>query len=397
MLIMSFNRALQRELDSFFTKLSNSEFTIREATKGAFTQARAKMNDWGFARLNQVVCDSFYESCDHLTWKNHRLTAVDGSTLLLPNHESVREEFGVCNFGPNTDSVRSMATASMLYDVLNQVTLDARLAPFKNKNGKASGERALLEEHINSMEKDDLLLLDRGYPSFLIFFLLAANGVHFCARMKTGWWKEVRNFVESGEKERIVHFTLPKSQRAKLKGFPTWSDKKLACRLLRIQLDTGEIEVLCTSLTDMETYPHSEFKELYHLRWNEEEAYKLLKTRIELEDFSGKTANAVKQDFQAKILLLTLTAVYAHPVEERVKAEFRAEGNRKHAQKINRTNAISMTKDILIGILINKKIDLALQAFDKVVYSTREIIRPDRKFERKKIQKKPYSMNIKRL
>jgi hypothetical protein len=125
-----------------------------------------------------------------------------------------------------------------------------------------------------------------------------------------------------------------------------------------------------------------------------------LKNRIELENFSGKTAKAVKavkQDFYAKIFLLTLTAAYAPPTEERIKEEYKADENRKHDQKINRTNAISMTRNILIGVFLKKQYQKALKAFDDIVFSTREIIRPDRKNERKHQQKKPYSVNYKRL
>ncbi len=142
---------------------------------------------------------------------------------------------------------------------------------------------------------------------------------------------------------------------------------------------------------------YEDFGQLYHYRWNEEEAYKLLKSRVELEDFSGKTARAVKQDFFAKVFLMTLCAAYAHPIEEKVVAEYRAGEKRKHAQKINRTNALSMTQNILIGIIIKKKYEKALVAFDKIVANTREIVRPGRSYERKKRSKKPYSMNYKRL
>lgn len=77
-------------------------------------------------------------------------------------------------------------------------------------------------------------------------------------------------------------------------------DKKLGLRLIKIKLSTGQTEILCTSFTDTKKYAHEEFKELYNLRWTEEEAYKLLKSRAILEDFSGKTALVVKQDFFAK-------------------------------------------------------------------------------------------------
>jgi hypothetical protein len=43
-------------------------------------------------------------------------------------------------------------------------------------------------------------------------------------------------------------------------------------------------------LLDTAEYAAEEFDELYHCRCDEEEAYKLLKSRVEVEDFSGKTA-----------------------------------------------------------------------------------------------------------
>jgi hypothetical protein len=383
--------AIQRELDNFYKALTQSEFKIREVTKGALTQARSKLNEWAFIRLNEVAIDSFYNGADYYEWYGMRTLSVDGTRLVLPNHPSVIEEFGQHNFGPNADSPRSLALASMLYDVLNQVTIDAQIAPYSESEGD------LLSKHMDKIKQGDLLLLDRGYPCFWLLFMLKARGIEFCVRLKDNWWLKVKEFVDSGETERIVTFSLPKKDRNKLKDYPHLQDTTINCRLLRIELEDGKIEVLCTSLTDTEKYLYKEFKGLYHYRWNEEEAYKLLKSRIELEDFSGKTARAVKQDFHAKIFLLTLCAIYAHPIEERVIAEYKADENRKYDQKINRTNAISMTLDILIPVFVKKKYKIALDAFDSIVSSTREIIRSDRNVPRNKKPKKPYAMNYKRL
>ncbi len=392
-LIMSANRAIQRELDEFSKKIVSSDFSIRQVTKGAFSQARSKLNAWAFTRLNDVAVETFYNEAEYYAWHGKRLLSVDGTRLVLPNHPSIKAEYGESLYGPNADSPQSIAIASMLYDVLNQLVLDAQMAPFKSKNG----ERALLAKHMGKLEKGDLLLLDRGYPSLLLFFQLMAMGVDFCVRMKGSWWKQVRSFRESDEKETIVTFRLPDKDKGKMEGFPGWAEKSIECRLIKVELDTGETEILCTSLTDMEKYPIYEFKDLYHFRWNEEEAYKLLKNRVELEDFSGKTAVAVQQDFHAKIFLLTLSAAYAHPIEERVRNEYKADNQRKYDQKINRTNAISMTKEILVPLFIKHKYEEALKAFDEIVYKTREIIRPGRKNERKHKKKKPYCMNYKRL
>jgi hypothetical protein len=383
--------ALQRELDEFYKAINQQDLKIREITKGALSQSRAKLNEWAFTRLNEVAVNSFYDNAEYYVWFGMRLVAVDGTRLVLPNHPSVVEEFGQHSFGPKADSPRSLALASMLYDVLNQVTIDAQIAPYSESEGD------LLSKHLDKIKEGDLLLLDRGYPCFWLLFMLKARGIEFCVRLKDNWWLKVKDFAESKEKERIVTFSLPKKDRSKLKDYPHMQDATITCRLLKIELENGETEILCTSLTDIEKYPHEVFKPLYHLRWNEEEAYKLLKSRIELEDFSGKTARAVKQDFHAKIFLLTLCAIYAHPIEERVKAEYKADKNRKYDQKINRTNAISITLDILIPVFVRKQYDKALRSFDKIVSETREIIRPGRNIPRKKKPKKLYAMNYKRL
>ena len=390
-LIINFKSSIQRELDNFFKAISRSDFKIREVTKGAFTQARAKLNPWAFQRLNEVAADAFYDDAEYYVWHDMRVLALDGKRLVLPNHPSVVEEFGQQKFGPNADSPRSLAMGSMLYDVLNQITIDARLSPY------ASSERDLLMQHMDKVKTGDLLLLDRGYPCFWLLFLLKARGIQFCVRLKEDWWLQVKDFTESDEKERIVTFTLPKKDRKKLTDFPRMLDTTIICRLIKIELSDGSKEILCTSLIDSGKYLYEEFDKLYHYRWNEEEAYKLLKSRAELENFSGKTAHAIKQDFHAKVFLMTLCAAYAHPIEDRVVEEYKADQNRKFDQKINRTNALSMTQDILIGVFLRNQFEKAIEAFDKVVAETREIIRPGRSNPRKQRPKKPYSMNYKRL
>jgi len=383
--------ALQRDLDRFFKSVNDSEFNIRAVTKGGFSSARKKLNPWAFQRLNEVAVNTFYDEADYYVWGGHRLLAADGFNLVLPNHESVKEEFGEHFFGPKADSKRSLATCSLLYDVFNHVTLDAQIAPYTDS------EQSLLLKHLEKTQTGDLLLLDRGYPSFWLFFLLKACGLEFCVRLKEDWWLQVKDFSESDLLEQEVVFTLPKKDRKKLAAYPHFQDTTITCRLIKVILEDGTKEILCTSLLDTEKYPYEEFAELYHYRWCAEEAYKLLKCRAEVENFSGKTAISVKQDFFAKVFLMSLCAIYAFPIEEKVREEYKADENRKHDQQINHTHALAMTQDILVGVFLKNQFRKAIQAFDSLVGRTREIIRPGRNVVRNKKYKKPYSMNYKRL
>ena len=92
-------------------------------------------------------------------------------------------------------------------DTLNHLTIDAQIAPLCKYQ-----ERDLLLEHLNKVSSEDMLLLDRGYPCFWLLFLLKAKSIDFCVRLKSDWWLEVKQFVESDEIDKEVKFTLPQKR-----------------------------------------------------------------------------------------------------------------------------------------------------------------------------------------
>jgi hypothetical protein len=92
-----------------------------------------------------------------------------------------------------------------------------------------------------------------------------------------------------------------------------------------------------------------------------------------------------------------MCAAFSHPIEEKVIAEYKADDGKKHGQKINRTSALANTMDMLVPMFLKKKYSESLEAFDQIVYKTREVVRPGRKVPRHKKPKKPYNMNYKPL
>lgn len=391
LLTQGLSRSLQRELNSFYQKLQRSDYSLQYVTKGAFSRARAKLNPWAFKELNRVCNQSFYNNAPFKTWRGLRLLAIDGSTAVLPNHQSIKEKFGVANFGPYANSPRSVARLSMLYDLLNLTTLDGQMASYQ------TSERELAGRHLEEFNPlpSDLLLFDRGYPSLPLMYKLQAKGLNYCIRMNGDWWLEVRKMLADGEMDKEVIFELPSKERKGAAPLPDGT-YKIKCRLIAVLLPDGSQEILCTSICDKTILPYECFAELYHFRWNIEEGFKLFKSRMELEAFSGKTAIAVEQDYYASIFTMSLTATLAFPVDEKLKAE-QQNSQRKYARKVNRTNALSMTKELVRSLFVKKIIKPALDALDKILKSTTEIIRPNRTNPRKKTQKKPPSMNYKQL
>ena len=106
------------------------------------------------------------------------MLAVDGTRFLLPNHPSVIKDFGQHGMGANGDCQRSMAIGSILYDVLNQIAIDAAMTPY------ASSESSVLLGHLPRIKEGDLLLLDRGLSQLLAATSITCTENRFLCQAK---------------------------------------------------------------------------------------------------------------------------------------------------------------------------------------------------------------------
>lgn len=80
-------KSYQRELNEFYQAVESEDFLIQKVTKGAFTQARAKLSPKIFNKLSTITVEKFYQG-RHQAWGHYRLLSVDGSTIQLPKHKS---------------------------------------------------------------------------------------------------------------------------------------------------------------------------------------------------------------------------------------------------------------------------------------------------------------------
>ncbi len=81
-------------------------------------------------------------------------------------------------------------------------------------------------------------------------------------------------------------------------------------RVIKVTLPSGEVETLLTNLAE-KLLPVREAAELYFKRWGIETAFDTLKSKLQLENFSGKTEASVKQDFFASIYLMGFAEICA--------------------------------------------------------------------------------------
>lgn len=371
--LMNFiKRSYQDELDGFFQTLKGFEVARRIVSKVALTKARMKLKYEAFVELNHHLIDFFYRNFQPTTWHGFNLLAIDGSTVRLPRIKKIAEHFGVWHSKGGAEC--PIARVSQMFDVLNNLSIDATISP------KSVGERQLAAQHFLNLLPTDFILLDRGYPAYWLFNLILSLDSNFCARISCTKWKIIRRFYRSGNKEQIIYLPAPPTSRKQCleMGLDT---KPLRLRLIRVELDTGETEILVTSLIDPDLYPVHIFHELYHERWPVEEDYKTAKCWIEIENFSGKSVLSVYQDFHAKVFSKNVTSALAYPTRETVRESSKG---KKYEYQINFAQALSNTKNVIVLLFDRSKeaATLLISQLHEIFIKTIEPIRPGRKFPR---------------
>lgn len=369
--------SIQHELDQFFRQVHGNELPDIEVTNSAFSQARRKVKYETYCDISSQICQAFYDQYPYKTWCGFRLLAIDGSAVKIYGDDYCKYYFGMIDNGSETPY--ALARVSQCYDVLNHITLTAAISP------NSVGERQLALDHMDIIQSiNDLILIDRGYPGFCFFRQILQSNRNFCARVAVGSWTSITEpFLQSGENEQVIDYTPSKEIKAECQRLGLGADP-MKLRLIRIELSSGETEILITSLTDTRRFSYSLFKELYHLRWPVEEAYKLLKCRIEIENFTGKSVLATQQDFFARILMFNLTSMLIAPIDQQAEVK---SARTKLDYKVNRTQAFAKMKDFGILLFLRNSINSIIQRLHKFFLNNLSAIRPHRSSKRKKSKK----------
>ena len=367
-LLLNFRKGTNRdELDQFFETITDDPASVTPVSEAAFCRARQKLKPEALVTLNNVLLDSTNQQVVQQRWRGLRVLAVDGSTGRLPNLPAIEEYFGK----PSGSGV-PLARFSRLFDVLNNQILQADMVPY------ATGERELAAEYLLYSRPDDLFLYDRGYPAFWLFAFHAKEQRHYCARVRHDFHSEVKAFVADGAKERIVVLTPNAASMRQCREGHLPADP-LHVRLIRVELESGEVEVLITSLRDTKAYPYCAFAKLYALRWGIEENYKREKQRLEIENFSGRTPWVLLQDFHAKIFAQNLTAIFVRLAQWLADARYQ---HRRHGYRINFANALSKMKNNLVRLFLETSpLELSWRLLQRMADAV-EAVRPGRKFPR---------------
>ena len=375
-------KSIQRHLHEFLNELARGEL-FEPLTAGALTKARAKLKHTAFVELNEAtVVPWIYQGEPARTlkhWRGHRLLGIDSSLLRLPNSAELREQFSVVevtNQSGSTGTGYPEARMSVLFDLLNRVGLDGRLEP------SSLGEVDLAIEQLSKARVGDVLINDRGFTGYRYLAWHHRLGLHHISRCSTASFAAAQEMFRMNRagRSKVVRLMARPEERAQLRklGLPL----ELVVRFLSVRLPTGELEVLATSLLDEQEYPTEEFLEVYHYRWGHETFDGVLKGRLDLENFSGQTSEAVLQDFHAALLLCNLETILVGPADAQLRQDSLQDKSRK---QVNRAVAFHALKDQLIELLYSDvPTEQVIEKLHRLFMGSPISVRPERKPPRRK-------------
>jgi hypothetical protein len=368
-------KSLQIEIINFFDVLKKLSLdkSIKSLTKSAFVQNRKKVKPEIFKYLLAAVNKEFYTDNDENVdlWEGFRLLSVDGSRVTLPITKELKEKYGIFKNQNETELV--IGRASVLYDVLNSMIIDGILAPDK------IGERELALQHMEHCTTNDLIIYDRGYPSFEFIYEHTIRSINYIIRCKIDFNWQVKEFVSSKEKTCIIDFKSNNHKTFKGKSYN--KDTIVKVRLVKIELPGGETEVLMTSLLDMQKYKSEIFKQVYFKRWGIETFYDVFKNKLQVENFSGYSDIAIQQDFNCTLFIRNLQSIILKDLNEEAKVKHK---DCKYQYKINDNISIGLMKNRIIELFLSKKPEEVLEELKSLLILNVIPIRPGRKFKRHK-------------
>ena len=157
-------------------------------------EARQKMPEEVFTRLNTEIINCSHDVNQPVTWNNHRVFAIDGSKLNLPPE--------LTNYGYKNINKSHYTTGllSCLYNLGERTIYNFILESHLD-------ERNCAIRHMDLLSADDILVLDRGYFSYLLLYFSVEKGINLICRMQSGNVNpEVQKFCDSNSTDTIIDY-----------------------------------------------------------------------------------------------------------------------------------------------------------------------------------------------
>ncbi len=285
-------RGYQLLLDAFWDECASFGVPLpsdEPVSASAFCQARHKISSSLLRQVLHGVAARFEHAFPgSSSWHGRRVFAVDGAKTNLQRSPELDARFGRPQGGHCPQ-----ATISTLLNVSSRLPADLLVAQY------GASERTLLLEHLSVVRRGDVIVLDRGYPSRDVLRRLLTDGIDFLVRVPASHtFEAIEVFRQSGGADYRVVIGVPKDAPSGTEPFEL--------RAVKLTNPTGEESFFLTSLRRAE-FSRRQIAELYRLRWQAEEFYKLISSSyFDQRQFHAKSRLGIEQEILAQAIFVAI-------------------------------------------------------------------------------------------
>lgn len=307
-----------------------------DVTKNDFSRRRGFIHYSYLKSLNESVLNSYYDSDGTPDrWHGYYLWAGDGTTWSLPQTKTLRDAF--LKGRKTGHGQHPLARGVVVKDVLNDLIISADM------EGYGRDEIKLLINQLENLpacfdKEPVLMVLDRKFCAYTLISRLLSLGMDFVIRVKSRFNVQVDEFIESGQKERIVTLNPASATVKKLRKMygKSCRTQGFKVKLVRLPKDV----VVMTSLMEEGLLTGDTESDIYHKRWNDETTIGFMKNSLQVEIFSGLTVNSIQQDFYSKIISYNILSLLVMQAAVMRHANKPSDNSRKYG--INRNVALGI-------------------------------------------------------
>ncbi len=236
-----------------------------QSTFPAFGRGRTKGLAWRFHRTIHVVDATVIQlvaSC--LDWARHRRRKAAAKCHLRLSLRSMLPGFVVIDAAREHDSRRARQLCA-------------------------------------GLNEGEIVLFDKGYYELAHFRELAERGISFVTRAKDNIACRVKKRLPRGKDPRVL-----KDELVELKGHYSRQDYPGVLRRVTARVELDGQERVLVFLTNNLEWSGGSVADLYRCRWQIEVFFKQVKQTLQLADFFGQSANAVKWQVWMALLVYVL-------------------------------------------------------------------------------------------
>lgn len=235
-------------------------------------------------------------------WKvyGREIKAIDGTTVKMADSEANQDAYPQHKNqekGAGFPIARLLVVTSLTTGTILDYATDAC-------KGKGTGEQALLRRVWGCIEKEDIVLGDRYYPSFFVMSNLQAVSADGLFRGQSQRHYDFRKGEKLGKDDHIVSWEKPSK--------PDWmsqEDYKLCPSSISIREFKVAGIIYVTTFLNSKAHSKKELAEIYKMRWQIELSIDNIKTTMNMDMLSCKTPEMVRKEIGIHLLAYNMIRI----------------------------------------------------------------------------------------